>query len=189
MAEAFKIKDDSTCQSYGNTPPQKECVQCFTCKSLFHALCDNLDNDSKLGTNTLIKQFHAASTKGNFKFFCDKCLTNLEVILAGSESQKINTLEMKVDSMENKLDEITTLLKCSKIVSDTSQKKMSITHSIWQDKNKLASIKAPPEKSVLVVKNPKNVTTNVSNQTRIEKAIMDNNIPVSQSYKNRSGDI
>jgi hypothetical protein len=136
----------------------------------------------------LIKQFHAASTKGNFKFFCDKCLTNLEVILAGSESQKINTLEMKVGSIENKLDEITTLLKCSKIVSDTSQKKMSTTHSIWQDKNKLASIKAPPEKSVLVLKNTQNVTTNESNQTRIEKAIMDNNIPVSQSYKNKSGD-
>ena len=79
--------------------------------------------------------------------------------------------------MENKL-EITTLLKSSKTVSDSSQKKMSATQSIWLH-----------EKSVLAVKNTKNVTINTSNKTKIEEVIMDNNIPVSQLYKNRSGDM
>ena len=144
MAETFKISIDSTCQSRENTPPEKECLQCFTCKSLVHALCDNLDKGRQLGTNTLIKQFHAVSTRSNFKFFCDKCLTNIEINLAGSQNQKINTLEKKVDSMENKLDEITTLLKNSKTLTDSSYKKMPATQSIWHDKKKLASIKAPP---------------------------------------------
>ena len=141
--------------------PEKECLQCFTCQTQVHELCDNLDNDRKLWTNTCFDKE---------QFFCDKCLTNIEIILAGSESQKINTLEKKVDNMENKLDEITTLLKSSKTVSDSSHK-MSATQSIWYDKNTLASIKSPSEKAVLVVKSTQNATTNENNKTKVEKPL------------------
>ena len=179
MVETIRIINVGTCQYCENTPPEKECLQCFTCQTQVHELCDNLDNDRKLWTNTCFDKE---------QFFCDKCLTNIEIILAGSESQKINTLEKKVDNMENKLDEITTLLKSSKTVSDSSHK-MSATQSIWYDKNTLASIKSPSEKAVLVVKSTQNATTNENNKTKVEKAIMENNIPVSQSYKSRSDDI
>ena len=44
-------------------------------------------------------------------------------------------------------------------------------------------------KSVLVVKNSQNAATNNDNQNKVENTIMSNNIPVSQSYKNKSGDL
>ena len=68
-------------------------------------------------------------------------------------------------------------------------KQNSILSSIWEDKEKLRTVKAPPQKSVLVIKNSNNSVRNDSNQDKIEKAIKDHNIDISESYKNRSGDI
>ena len=57
-----------------------------------------------------VTTFLAASTKGNIKFFCNTCLTNLEIGMAETDTQKIITLENKYSIMENKLDEIKSLL-------------------------------------------------------------------------------
>ena len=54
-------------------------MTCFTCNSNFHAICEDTSTENKLATKTMITTFLAASTKNNFKFYCDKCLTNLEI--------------------------------------------------------------------------------------------------------------
>ena len=71
------------------------------CKSLFHAICENTGDDNKLGTNTVVATFLAPSTKENFKFFCNTCLTKLEMSMTKSNTQKT-----KFSSMENKLGEM-----------------------------------------------------------------------------------
>ena len=40
-----------------------------------------------------------------------------------------------------------------------------------------------------MIKNSEDTLLNDSNQRKVERAIMDNNIHVSQSYKNKSGDL
>ena len=68
----------------------------------------------------MVKTFLAASTKSNFKFFCDGCLTEFERNLVETQDQKITALTKKVGDMETKLDEITKLLKTpSRAKSDT----------------------------------------------------------------------
>ena len=64
--------------------------------------CEKTDNETKVGTNILVKTFLSVSTKNNFKLYCDVCLTNLEKSIVESDSDKINYLEKKVSNMENK---------------------------------------------------------------------------------------
>ena len=79
----------------------------------------------------MVKTSLAGSTKQNFKFFCDPCLTKMEVAMVQSETQKINGLETKVDGIEKKLDEITKLLSRK----ETPQVR-DAAPNIWSDKER-----------------------------------------------------
>ena len=185
MSNSVKIGDDSTCGGCNITPLQDQCVQCFTCNGVFHAICAITNTETHLGSKTMVKTFLAASTKSNFKFFCDECLTILEVNLAKTESQRINGLEKQINKMENQLFEVIKLLK--KNVNAPGMKEHRPA-SIWHDKEKLKTIKAPPPKSVLVIKKDEDHILNEDKQNKVEKTIRDNNISVSKSYQNKEGD-
>ena len=136
----------------------------------------------------MITTFLAASTKNNFKFYCDKCLTNLEISMAESETNKLNNLEKKYIGMEKKLEEIKELLLVKgdeavipKIVMDKP------VTNIWDDKEKLEAVKAPLPKSVLVIKRAEEEERNVQNHNFIENTLMNHNIPVTKSFKSKSG--
>ena len=190
MAETFKVGDDSICPSCTKTPTQAECLQCYICKSVFHGICESTNNDTKLCTNSMIKAFHSPSTKNNFKFFCNNCLTEFERSMVESQAEKITNLEKNFLGMESKLNEITELLKRKETRNSNQQKTSKATISnIWHDKEKLETIKVPRPTSVLVVKKVDDEEKRAENQNVIETAIMDNNIPVVESYKNKSGDL
>ena len=53
----------------------------------------------------------------------------------------------------------------------------------------IESVKAPPSKSVLVIKNSDDPSRNTATRNNVEKTIMENEIAVSQSYKNKSDDL
>ena len=186
MSDSVKVGENSVCPACENTPVQDQCVECFMCQCVFHAYCEGRSNDTNLGTKTMVKTFLAGSTKSNFKFFCDSCLTQMEVNMVETENQKINGLEKKVNSIEYKLDEITKLLKKTEAVPKPAK---PTVQSVWHDKEKLESIKAPPSKSLLIIKSSQDSNQNEVTRTNVEKAIMVNNIAVSQSYKNSVGDL
>ena len=102
-----------------------------------------------------------------------------------TQGQKANSLEKKVDNMENKRDEIMKLLENTR----NTPKPVAPPRSIWNNREKLESIKAPISKPLLIVKFCENQEQNKAPRVGIEKAIMDNNIPDSKSFKNKSGDL
>ena len=107
-----------------------------------------------------------------------------------SETERIDTLEKNFDNMEAKLDEIKELLKNKEPVKTSSAKPSNVVPSgVWFDKDKLETIKAPPPKSVLVVKKVDDQEKCVENQNIVESAVMNHNISVVESYKNKSGDL
>ena len=61
--------------------------------------------------------------------------------------------------------------------------------SIWDDKEKLKAVKAPLPKSVLVIKKAEEEEKNSENLNFIENALISNNIPVTKSFKNKTGDL
>ena len=124
---------------------------------------------------SLVTAVNRRSTKKNFKFYCDVCMTNLEISMADSEARRLGVVEKNVTSIKNELSEIKKLL----IKQNTSKPVAKPTSdNIWFNKERLATTKVPPAKPMLVVN-----STQDSDSESIEKLIVDNGIPVTKSYK------
>ena len=91
MSGVFQLDDAGNCQSCKKLPNQCEYLQCRSCKLSFHILCQN--NDKREATVTTVKAFQLPSTKGNFIFFCNKCLTEFEICQAQDDTKRLNPLE------------------------------------------------------------------------------------------------
>ena len=61
--------------------------------------------------------------------------------------------------------------------------------NIWADTRRLESIKAPQPKAALVISKDADLNKNKANHNVIEQIVMDNEIPLTNSHKNESGDI
>ena len=195
MSINVKLDADGNCNLCKNTSLPNEHVECFICNSSFHAVCSSINNEDKMATKTTVVNFLMSSTKKNFMFLCNICLTNLERSNADSESQRINTLESKIDSMDNHLSEIKKLLidkgtapAPEELPKETVQPKNN-TSSIWFNKEKLATVKAPPVPSVLVLGKTKDSDKDKKYIELVEKVIMDNNITLQDTYRTKDGEL
>ena len=193
MGDQFKLDKDGNCPTCGKLSVQGEHIQCYTCCDHFHAVCSAASPDDKVATKTTVSQFLLTSTKRNFVFYCDKCLTELEIRKAESESQRVDILEKKMNGIDSQLGAIMKLLSEQSKTQETMQhgKKNGDTNgeSIWFDKERLATIKAPEPKAVLVVGKSQDSEKETENHDIIEKAVMENHIPLSETYENKSGDL
>ena len=182
MGEQYRLKIDGTCPSCDMVSPATENVKCFICGLCYHAACSSWAEDDKVGTKSLITAFNRPSTKANFKFYCDVCLTNMEVCIASPETQRIKVVESSIDLIKQELADIKNLLKPAHPKSTVTK---SPNENIWFNQERLAITKVAPAKPMLVVNN----FDEDSNNETIEKVIVDNSIPVTKSYKNNAGDL
>ena len=193
MSERFRLDDHGNCAACNNLSIESEHVLCFSCKKLFHAVCSNATADEKVGTKTMIDNFLRSSTKKNFLFFCDKCVTQLEISMSESDSQRINLLETKMSTIDSQLKEITMMLKSkggeSKVEVASTSVKSPEKNSIWNDTEKLATVKAPPSTAVLVLPKIPDQKTHSANKTVVERTVIDNEIPLKETFTNKEGDL
>ena len=158
----------------------KENTSCIRCKKIFHSACSLVEDDIKPGSKSLITAFNGPSTKRNFMFFCDACVTNFEFEEASSEDKRISIVENNVTSIKKELEEIKGLLKNQSVPKQQTKATTPANDNIWFDKERLASLKVAPAKPLLVVSNVEE-----SNSRSIEKVIVQNGLPVTKSYKNK----
>ena len=111
----------------------------------------------------MITTFLATSTKTNFRFFCDRCLTDFERRLVESQEERIVNLQKNFLGMETKLNDIMNLLKNNESTSSNEKQ-----NNIWSDKMRLENVKAPLPKSVLVVKKADDEAVRQENQKIVE---------------------
>ena len=186
MGDQFKLDTNGTCQSCNVVAVAAENLQCIICKGLFHCACPNMGEDDKVGTKSLVSNFNRPSTKLNFKFFCDCCLTNFEVNMANTDNNRLKTLEGNFTTIKTELEEIKTLLKENgkpATKQGKSNSHISPVDNIWFNKSRLESTKVAPAEPMLVVNNAQEVNESV------EKAIVENSIPVTKSFKDNSGNL
>ena len=186
MGDQCKLDKSGKCPSCETVAVTAENLQCFMCKDIFHCACSNANEDEKVGTKSLISSFNRPSTKKNLKFFCNTCLTNFETDLANSESKRLNTVESNITSIKSELEEIKNLLKQEVKPATKEGKNNSIiptVDNIWFNKARLETTKVSPAESLLVVNNAQAVNESV------EKAIVENSISVTKSYKNNLGNL
>jgi hypothetical protein len=134
---------------------------------------------------------------------CDICLTTLERNVSESDTQRINTLEDKIGTVNTQLTEIKDMLMTREVIVTPALTPaltpavtpavlpvlVPNTNSIWFNKDKLEAIKAPPVPSVLVVGKTNELEKDIQNRDMVEKVIMENNIGLQKSYKNKNGEL
>ena len=119
----------------------------------------------------------------------------LEIDAADANNQRMNLLESKMSSIDGKLKEMMTIMQ-SKSENEAPPKPARnlavpahVKNSIWNDPEKLASVKAPPARAALII--PKNPNQQIQNENKntIEKTLLDNRIPLKSTYTNQAGEL
>ena len=96
-------------------------------------------------------------------------LSEIKELLTKKETQERSTNNVTVDSLHSSTD--------------------SKQNSIWFNKERLETVKAPPAPSVLVVGKTNEQDKDQKNLEVVEKVIMENDIGLKKSYKNKSGEL
>ena len=200
--DKFRIEEGGLCGLCKKTPKNGEEIKCFICNTYFHGICTE-GKDDKIGTKALITNYNQGSTKMNFKFFCDTCLTKFEIDRSKAETDRLNAVENNVaqimsdigdlkticnNSNSNKSTEEMSLLKSElneiKALLNTKTKSIDKPVSIWHNEEKLKALKVPPAEPMLVLNK-----RGSENNAALDKAIIENKIPVTKAYQNKSGDL
>ena len=101
--------------------------------------------------------------------------------MANVEAKRLTTVEENITTIKSELEDIKKLLKESsqtKVSTKGDSVGVSRAGNIWFDKARLESTKVAPAKPILVVNNAEEINDS------IEKAVVENSIPVTKSYKN-----
>jgi hypothetical protein len=186
MAAIIKMDPSGTCNLCKKISLPNEHVECFICKFSFHAVCPNASNDDKLAAKTSITSFLNIQKKSNFKFFCDICATNMEKSIGDTTAQRVNVLETQLGDVNSQLKEIKDLLAAKDPVTPASPSINNSTENIWFNKDKLKTMKASLP-SALVLEKGENENTHKEHVQLVEKAIMENEINLKETYKDKKG--
>ena len=181
MSGPYQLTSDGKCKSCITDVEDHEILKCFRCKFNFHALCKG---STALCNKSLLVLFHQKSTKKNFVWFCDICLTELEINETesmASHTQKVNDLENKIDLLSAQVTSITDILSpdsqsglLNRPGAVSTVQSGNATNNVWQNTSK-----------VLIMKN--NIES--PNLEQLEKRIVGEQIQVSNSKRNTNGDV
>ena len=184
----FQLNDEGICCTCNVLSLDQEFVECGICDKKFHAVCSSCSADDKWATKTMIQMFKASSTKRNFRFSCNYCLTALETNKADVNGLRVRKLEENMDRINSELKKITELVTPKEAaVKPSTAPSDQRKSNIWFDEEKLASVKAKPAESVLVINKGANSTVDKTNQDLVENMVVQGKIPVTKAYKNKEG--
>ena len=110
--QAYELDGGGTCTSCEEVATDMDIVKCRLCKKRFHVVCSKATKDDLWAVKSMIVTFKAASTRRNFMFLCNGCLTVMETNLADVDGQRIRQMESNMVSITKELSEI------KKLVSD-----------------------------------------------------------------------
>ena len=151
----------------------------------------------------MVNNFKATSTKKNFMFLCNCCLTTLENNLADVDGQRIRKMERNMELITKELGEIKKLVSDKPFPTTVSNSDSGIeghqkekvskvekpVENIWRDAERLASVKAKPAESVLVISKGIDSSTDKNNMDLVENMVVEGKVPVKKSFKNRNGNL
>ena len=182
MSSPFRI-EDGKCNSCSEQIDDNEVMTCFRCKLHFHAICKG---SNAICNKSLLNLFHQRSTKRNFTWYCDECITQLEVDTLDSAApyvHKFNGIESKIDVLNNKVSSITDLLNGGQLpphsvvtpdVSVTGIASSGPGSNVWQNTSKVMIMKS---------------NLGSANLDELEQKIVGEQIQVTNSRRRVNGDI
>ena len=196
----FKLDIQGKCDTCCMKAKESEIIQCQVCEFYFHGLCDSQDgkNDG-IAKETYLGLYKRKSTKKNFSWKCDVCLTVSEQTQASTVKDMISQLMDRFTRFETQLpDIIRAIVKeesekidvnrtndleelSSNIAAKITEPVKTVSVTPWNDTERLEGMKAS-----LLIKpdeagNPVNAKT-------VKKIVMDNGVPVNKVVVTSTGD-
>ena len=188
--QKYQLGTDGICSTCKVVPPEAETVTCCVCHLNFHAVCASCPAEEKWATKTMIQMFNATSTKRNFTFHCDHCLTDMETNRADGEGQRIRKMEENMLAITNELKEIKKLVvPKNEVAANAKPQNIQRANNMWFNPERLATVKAKPSESVLVINKANNPDVDKTNAIVVENSVIESKIPVSKSYNDKSGNL
>ena len=198
--QEYELNNDGSCSSCDEVAIESEFVGCALCKKKFHVVCKVVGTDDKWATKSMMLTYKSPSTKKNFKFFCNCCETTMETNMADVDCQRIRRMERNMDAINNELREIKELVKAvaatkstepelAIVDGDSSTGTERSPTNIWQDTEKLATVKAKPAESILVINNSSDSEKEKTNTELVENTIIEGRIPIKKSFKSKNGNL
>ena len=169
---------------------EEEHVKCYGCSNLFHAICAGASPDLKVANKTTVNFFLLPSTKKNFVFYCDTCLTKNEIQQTETNKDRIDNLEGKMSTIDKQLEDIKKLLLSQGSVKADSSKGVDLPKdNLWANKERLATVKAPEPKAKLIISKDGDSERNAETHRMIERVLVENDIPLAESRQSKDGDL
>ena len=208
-----ELNDDGTCSTCEELAIEAEYIQCSMCKKKFHGVCKAAGSDDKWATKSMLLTYKSPSTKSNFMFFCNVCKTIMETNMADADGYRIRKMERNMELITNELTEIKELLSkntspalprqttpatipapvdelAATETETTNEASGNMMQSnIWNDVEKLATVKAKPAESVLIINKSLDSETDRANKEMVESAVIENRIPIKKSFKSMNGNL
>ena len=92
---AYQVSRSGECGTCNEKTKEEDILQCYDCKSIFHAICGD---ERPFGNKTLLGSFKKAKVS-NYLFVCNMCLTKRENNEASTLEDRIEALTAKVDRL------------------------------------------------------------------------------------------
>ena len=196
LQNQFAFIKDGICATCYDAEAKQTSLECLLCKSLFHAVCRDVDKDRKNADIICPRTFYNAFTArqsdtgvnsarfGTFAFVCNVCKTRLENGNAATAVSKVDIIDKRVNSLTQSMENMKSLLM--QVVN---------TKSCPEKSEKPPQQTAPPEivpkplyRSVLIMSSTK-ADQQHENCQHVDRIIKENAIHADKRYVNKKGEI
>ena len=189
MSDQIKLNGNGDCPTCNQASIEGEHVKCYGCCSLFHAICVGASPDVKVANKTTVNYFLLPSTKKNFVFYCDRCLTKNEIQQTETNKDRIDNLEDKMSNIDKQLEDIKKMLGKNTDQKNSKKETKLPRDNLWANKERLATVKAPEAKAKLIISKGRDTEINAETHKAIEKIVLENQIPLAESRQSKDGDL
>eukprot|EP00794_Sanderia_malayensis_P004379 gene4379-4964_t len=182
--QQFQLNDEGDCVSCKKLVIDTEMLKCRICRKSFHASCVNQASEEKMCTTSMLRLFNASSTRNNFLFLCDACLTSFEVSLTHNHNATADNVEKSIASIKTEISEVKKILLRADIESKPGAKS---SDNIWYNAERLAQVKSNSGESCLVFEGTGKDNENVKKLKLVEDLVVNNEILVTKSFSDKNG--
>ena len=177
---SFELDVSGKCYSCSKDATQSEIITCATCKKSYHALCSSIVNKHDgICNSSFLKLWQTPSTKMNFKWYCDACLTDKENCEHSDMQTQLYILINQVKELAKEVKELKDGVYKPNGATNSETESTGVLQSpsysgAWSNLKSVESLK-----SSLMVKPVSNDKTPVA-LDNIERIVVKNKIPVSR---------
>ena len=200
----FKLDRQGKCHLCLTKAKDAEIIRCDLCEFFFHAICESEEGkgDGAIAKKTHLTLHKQPSTKKNFSWKCNQCLTISEQNQAATVKEAISQLlanfaELKAqlpdqirDVVKSEVENLTTsqtaeFNKLSESIASKISDPVMPQVTPWADESRVENMKVNMKSSILVKPDKDG---NPVDTKSVRKLAIDNGVPVTKIVVSDSGD-